>query len=190
MRIIANDVTPFRGPRVRIPPSPPLSRRRAARPAALTHHALQSTVSLSSQRLFTTALLALVSTGCLAERHLIVETEPPGALVEMDWKAIGETPLDLIIDHPGRRRLFITLDGYEPVLRDVDFPETRSDSFPLDIFTELLNPLPKDRVQSITIKLAPYQSVKEIDLTPVLERAELLRRAGPSGPRELERSKP
>lgn len=190
MRIIANDVTPFRGPRVRIPPSPPLSRRRAARPAALPRRALQYTVSLSPQRLLTTALLALVSTGCLAERHLIVETDPPGALVEMDWKEIGVTPLELVIDHPGRRRLFITLDGYEPVLRDVDFPETRKDSFPLDIFTELLNPLPKDKVQSITLTLAPYQSAKDIDLTPVLERAELLRRAGPSGPRELESSKP
>ena len=186
MRIIANDVTLFRGPRVRIPPSPPVSRWYLALP----HSAPQSTVSLSSQRLLWTALLALVSTGCLAERHLVVETNPPGAFVEMDWKKIGQTPLEIVINHSGRRRLFITLDGYEPILRDVNFPETRESSFPLDIFTELLNPLPKDHVEIVTLTMTPYQSAADIDLTPVLERAELLRRAGPSGPREPESSQP
>ncbi len=186
MRIIANDVTPFRGPRVRIPPSPPVSRWYPALP----HSAPQTTVSLSSQRLLWTALLAFVSTGCLAERHLVVETSPPGALVEMDWKVVGRTPLELVINHPGRRRLFITLEGYEPILRDVRFPKTRENSFPLDIFTELLNPLPKDHVEVVKLTLAPYQSAVDIDLTPVLERAELLRRAGPSGPRESESSQP
>ena len=186
MRIIANDVIPFRDPRVRIPPSPPVSRWYSALP----HSAPQTTVSLSSQRLLWTALLALVSTGCLAERHLVVETNPPGALVEMDWKKVGHTPLELVIDHPGSRRLFITLEGYEPILRDVRFPETRENSFPLDIFTEFLNPFPKGHVEVVTLTMTPYQSAADIDLTPVLERAELLRRAGPSGPREPESSQP
>jgi len=134
--------------------------------------------------------MALVSTGCLAERHLVVETDPPGALVEMDWKEIGYTPLDHVIHHPGRRRLFITLEGYEPVLREVDFPETRKSSFPLDIFTELLNPIARDQIEVVTLKMSPYQNTGSFDLSPVLERAELLRRAGPSGPREPERSQP
>ena len=147
-------------------------------------------MALSSQRLLWTALIALVSTGCLAERHLVVETDPPGALVEMDWKEIGYTPLDHVIDHPGRRRLFITLEGYEPVLREVDFPETRKSSFPLDIFTELLNPIARDQIEVVKLKMSPYQNTGSFDLSPVLERAELLRRAGPSGPREPERSQP
>jgi hypothetical protein len=108
----------------------------------------------------------------------------------MDWKMVGHTPLKLVINHPGRRRLFITLEGYESVLRDVRFPETRENSFPLDIFTELLNPFPKDHIEVVTLTLAPYQSAADIDLNPVLERAELLRRAGPSGPREPESSQP
>jgi len=147
-------------------------------------------VALPSKRLYATALLALVTTGCLAERHLIVETSPPGALVEIDWEPVGVTPLDLVIEHSGRRRLFVTLDGHEPVLREVDFPNTWASSFPLDIFTELLNPLPKDEIQTVTLTLTPLLDKDTVDLTPVLERAELLRRAGPSGPRGLERTEP
>ena len=135
-------------------------------------------------------LLGLVVTGCLAERHLVVETTPTGALVELDWKPIGTTPLDIVIDHSGRLRLLVSLDGYEPVLREVDFPSTWRNTFPIDIFTELLNPLPKDEVQIVRLTLSPRTDAEPIDLAPILERAELLRRAGPSGPRELREQRP
>ncbi len=136
------------------------------------------------------ALLALATTGCLAERLLVVETTPSGALVEVDWKPIGHTPLELVIDHPGRRRLLVTLDGYEPILRDVEFPSTWKNSFPLDIFTELLHPLPEDEVHVIELTLSPLTDADAGDLTPILNRAELLRRAGPSGPGELREQQP
>ena len=119
----------------------------------------------------------------------MVETTPPGALVEVDWIPVGHTPLELVIDHPGRRRLLVTLDGYEPVLRDVDFPNTWGNSFPLDIFTELLNPMPKDEVLLVDLILSPRTDAEAIDLRPILERAELLRRAGPSGPDGLQERK-
>ena len=178
MRSIANAVTPFRGPRVRIPPSPPTPRRQR-------HHtgdAAPSTLIHLSKRLCLAALLALVATGCLAERRLVIETTPPGALVELDWKPVGRTPLELVIDHSGRRRLFVTLEGFEPVLRDIEFESSWGNSFPIDIFTELLDPTPEDEVQVVQLTLRPRDETEAVDLVPVLERAEFLRRAGPSGP--------
>ena len=132
------------------------------------------------QRLSLTVLLALVATGCLAERRLVVETTPPGALVEIDWKPVGYTPLELVIDHSGRRRLLVTLDGYEPVLRDVEFPINGENTFPIDLLSELLHPSPEDEVQFVKLTLSLRTEASASDLTPVLERAELLRRAGPS----------
>ena len=114
----------------------------------------------------------------------MVETTPPGALVELDWEPIGHTPLDFVIDHRGKRRLLITLDGYEPVLRDVEFETTWKTSFPIDIFTELLNPVPEDEVLRVELHLSPRREATDTDLVPVLKRAEVLRRAGPSGPDE------
>jgi hypothetical protein len=137
-----------------------------------------------------TALIALVSTGCLAERRLVVETIPPGALVELDWKPVGHTPIDFVIDHRGKRRLLVTLDGYESVLRDVEFKSTWKSSFPVDIFTELLNPFPEDEVLRVELRLSPRTEATDNDLVPVLERAEVLRRAGPSGPNEAVKEQP
>ena len=142
------------------------------------------------QRLCLTALIALVTTGCLAERRLLVETTPPGARVELDWEPVGHTPLELVIHHEGKRRLLVSLDGYEPVLRDIDFKSTWKSSFPFDVFTELLNPLSEDDVRTVKLQLSPRESAATADLTPVLERAEMLRRAGPSGPSEATKEQP
>ena len=185
MRSIANAVTPFRGPRVRIPPSPPVLRGPGSHRCSTPH-----TLTYLTQRLCLTALLALVATGCLAERRLVVETTPPGALVELDWEPIGHTPLEFVIDHKGKRRLLITLDGYEPVLRDVEFKSSWKTSFPADIFTELLNPVSEDEVLRVELRLSPRRAATATDLVPVLERAEVLRRAGPSGPDEALEERP
>jgi hypothetical protein len=143
---------------------------------------------LRRQRLTRSALLALCAlcaTGCLAERRLIIESDPPGALVELDWKPVGHTPLELTLEHAGRRRLFVTLEGHEPILRDIEFASTWRSSFPFDIFTELLHPFPEDEVQVVKLQLSQRVDRGPTDLAPVLERAEMLRRAGPSGPADL-----
>jgi len=137
-----------------------------------------------------TALMALVATGCLAERRLVVETTPPGALVELDWKPVGRTPVEVVIDHLGKHRLLVTLDGYDPVLRDVEFEDTWKNSFPADIFTELLYPFPEDEVLHVELTLSPRSETTAVDLVPVLRRAELLRRAGPSGPSDVAEEQP
>ena len=185
MRSIANAVTPFRGPRVRIPPSPPVLRRLVSHERCAPH-----TLTYTTQRLCLSALIALVATGCLAERRLLVETTPPGALVELDWEPVGHTPLELVIDHDGKRRLLVSLEGYESVLRDIEFESTWKSSFPFDVFTELLHPLPEDEVMRVTLELSPREAATAAELAPVLERAETLRRAGPSGPNEVAKQQP
>ncbi len=185
MRSIANAVTPFA---VSGFESRALRQSRAdsgATPGTTTH-----TSSTPPRRLCLTALIALVATGCFAERRLVVETTPPGSLVELDWEPLGYTPLEYVIDHRGKRRLLVTLDGYEPVLRDIEFRSTWKSTFPVDIFTELLNPFQEDEVLVVELNLSPRMEPAAIDLVPVLERAEVLRRAGPSGPDEAVEERP
>jgi hypothetical protein len=86
--------------------------------------------------------------------------------------------------------LLVTLDGYEPVLRDIEFRSTWKSTFPVDIFTELLNPFQEDEVLVVELNLSPQMEPAAIDLVPVLERAEVLRRAGPSGPDEAVEERP
>src|SRR5207249_3900374 len=57
------------------------------------------------------------------QTRLAVTSEPPGAAVYIDLKAAGVrgvTPV-VIATSPGRHRVFVELDGYEPfVAREVD----------------------------------------------------------------------
>ena len=110
--------------------------------------------------------------------------------MELDWVPVGHTPIEFIIDHLGKRRLLVTLDGYEPVLRDIEFKSTWKNTFPVDIFTEILHPFPEDEVLVVELSLSPRTEPADIDLVPVLERAEVLRRAGPSGPDQAAEEQP
>ncbi|MBX3275930.1 MAG: PEGA domain-containing protein [Sandaracinaceae bacterium] len=50
--------------------------------------------------------------------YLVVETTPPGALVEVEGRAIGESPLRHLLE-AGPRRVRLVLDGHAPVERTV-----------------------------------------------------------------------
>ena len=76
------------------------------------------------------------------------------------------------------------------MLRDIEFESSWEKSFPFDVFTELLHPLPEDEVMRVTLELSPREGTSAAELAPVLERAETLRRAGPSGPNEAAKQQP
>ncbi len=58
-------------------------------------------------------------------RQLSVSSEPAGALVSIDGAAVGVTPWIGEIAE-GRHRMRISLEGYSPVVRDVDLTSTRA----------------------------------------------------------------
>jgi len=63
------------------------------------------------------ALAPLVLTGCL-ERRIRVTSEPPGALVWLNDREIGRTPVETSFTFHGDYDVRLELEGYEPVHTD------------------------------------------------------------------------
>ena len=82
------------------------------------------------------AALALASCGCI-HRELTVRSEPPGALLLLNDKKIGQTPLSYDFTWYGTYRVLLTKDGYETLY---DKPTLRAPWYfwiPLDLVMEL-----------------------------------------------------
>ena len=78
--------------------------------------------------------------GCI-KRSISVRSDPPGALVYLDGLEVGKTPLDGVRFHfYGRREFALYKDGFLVERRIVEINTPWYSYFPLDIFTELLNP--------------------------------------------------
>jgi hypothetical protein len=78
--------------------------------------------------------------GCI-KRTISVRSDPPGALVYLDGREVGKTPLDGVrFNFYGTREFALYRDGYLVERRTVDIDTPWYSYFPLDIVTELLNP--------------------------------------------------
>ncbi len=141
------------------------------------------------RRLATACALLLAGpwlTGCAAERTLTITSDPPGALVRLDDEPVGTTPLEIEFLHYGTRRVNYSLEGYltRSVLIEVRPPWFAR--FPVDILSEVIFPVGWRDDHAVHTSLTPgAEQLQPPALRSVLERAEALRRAGPSGPREL-----
>ncbi|MDP1797613.1 MAG: PEGA domain-containing protein [Planctomycetaceae bacterium] len=58
------------------------------------------------------ALLALMLSGCVS-RRMMVQSDPPGALVLLEGKEIGTTPVSVDFTYYGTREFTLIKDGYE-----------------------------------------------------------------------------
>ncbi|MBM3987571.1 MAG: PEGA domain-containing protein [Planctomycetes bacterium] len=129
------------------------------------------------------AVAALAS--CQAERALRITSEPSQAEVRLDGSKVGTTPCEVPFEHYGVRRLTLYLPGYATYSRVMEIEPPWYGQFPIDIFTEVLIPIGWSDIQKVHVRLAQGQSVLlEPDLPGVIERADLLRHAGPTGPRK------
>ena len=112
-------------------------------------------------------LAALVLTcavpGCV-HRRLTIRSNPPGALVLLDGKEIGYTPVSTEFTYYGTREVTLVKDGYE---RMTVYPEVAPpwyQVFPLEFFTDnLLGDNTTDR-RKFTYQLQPQVSVSNQDL--------------------------
>lgn len=134
------------------------------------------------------AVLTSLLAACAAHRELVVLSDPPGASVRLDQKMVGETPYRTEFEAFGTRRVTLYRDGYRTWSGPVKLVEPWYASFPFDFFTEVLFPFGWSYKKELHVTLEPEGgAVTQPDLQKVLDRAEVLRKAGPEGP---QRTKP
>jgi hypothetical protein len=137
--------------------------------------------------LLSLGLFSLAS--CAVQRQLVIDSDPPGAIVRLDETIVGTTPYEHSFDDYGSRRITLYRTGFRTTSEIVKLSPPWYGYFPLDFISEVLIPIGwKDR-HEFQFKLEPDTGTAvEPDLGPVLERAERLRHAGPEGP-EVPKSK-
>jgi len=130
------------------------------------------------------ATLGLALGGCATQRKLIITSSPPGALVRLDDTVVGSTPYEIAFDAYGTRRITLYKQGYATTSQQVEIDAPWYLTFPLDIVTEVLLPFGWKDIRRFEIPMQQdVGPVTRPDLTAVLQRAESLRLAEPSGPR-------
>ena len=92
------------------------SGRNATQPGVKSHrHASCSQLHRTTRNVLTITLFclaALSQAGCVS-RRLMVQSNPPGAMVLMEGKEIGLTPTGVDFIYYGTRELTLIKDGYE-----------------------------------------------------------------------------
>jgi hypothetical protein len=81
------------------------------------------------------AMLAL--SGCV-ERRISIETDPPGALVWVNDRQAGRTPVSVAFTHEGTYDLRLEKEGFEPLVTPATTEGPIWDAGPLDFFAEIL----------------------------------------------------
>lgn len=137
---------------------------------------------------FAAALLACtLASGCAAQRILDITSTPPGALILLDDRIVGETPYRSHFDAYGTRRITLYKTGYRTRSRLIELRPKWYARFPLDFLSEVLFPVGWRDEHPFHLTLdAESGSVTEPDLRAVLERANELRLATPDGPPRAE----
>jgi hypothetical protein len=134
---------------------------------------------------------ALVTASCRAVRTLKITSEPEGAVVRLDDKTIGTTPVKVPFEYYGRRRVTLYKEGFRTHSEQIDLRAPWYGHFPLDIVSEVVLPFGwKDKRHLHVDLVAGSEEMSLPDLRSVFDRAEALRRAGPKGPQALPEVKP
>lgn len=106
----------------------------------------------------------LLSMGCV-DRRFVVTTNVPGALVSVDGKAIGPTPVDERYDYAGWREFRVVAPGYEPLVQRVKFEPKWYDYPGLDLVAEVFWPFRIEDVRRVDLELQPLQPLRHEELS-------------------------
>ena len=82
-------------------------------------------------------LLPLLCTGCV-RRTISIITEPPGALVWLNDREVGRTPIEVEFLYYGTYDVRIVKDGYEPLITSGRADAPLWDMVGIDLAAELL----------------------------------------------------
>ncbi len=116
---------------------------------------------------------AVIPTGCV-RRTILITSEPPGALVWLNDREIGRTPVDVDFLYYGRYDVRLVHEAYEPLLGSGLATAPWWDTIGLDLVAELL-PI---ELRSETVWHYDLEP-KDDDPDALLRRARKLRSAIP-----------
>lgn len=114
-------------------------------------------------------VLCLMSTGCV-RRTISIVTEPPGALVWLNDREVGRTPIEVEFLYYGTYDVRIVKDGYEPLITSGKADAPLWDIVGIDLAAELL-PLDLHSRVEWTYQLEPLT----YDESGLIQRARDLR---------------
>ena len=80
--------------------------------------------------------LGLVAGGCV-RRTITITTEPPGALLWLNDREVGRTPVEVDFEHYGTYDVRLERPGYEPMMTSGRANAPWWDTVGLDFFAEL-----------------------------------------------------
>ncbi|QDV31291.1 PEGA domain protein [Planctopirus ephydatiae] len=122
--------------------------------------------------------LCLLQTGCVS-RRLLVQSNPPGALVLLEGEEVGYTPVAVDFTYYGTREVTLIKDGYETlkVMQPVPAPWYQWPG--IDFFSDNLLPHRVTDRRRLSYSMQPKQIPPSEDL---LQRADQLRNESRLGP--------
>jgi len=127
----------------------------------------------------------LAFSGCVT-RSITVKTNPSNALVYIDNKLIGESPVTIPFTFYGTRKIMIERKDEDGVLtheRTIEFEKIKApvyEVFPLDFFSEIVWPfkIKDDQVLSYNLVELEPLSIKERQAKMLKNAEELRQRVG------------
>lgn len=99
-------------------------------------------------------LLLVAMTGCTS-RRLTIRSDPPGALVEVDGRRYGLTPVSMDFVHHGTREITLSAPGYETLVVQQPTPAPWYQRFPADFVSEHFLPFRAINRYDFTYQLVP-----------------------------------
>jgi len=84
-------------------------------------------------------IAAIFLTSCV-ERRLTINTEPQGALVELNDEEIGTSPVTVGFNWYGDYNVRVSKEGYETLKTHRKLKGPWYDKFPFDFFAQIINP--------------------------------------------------
>lgn len=129
-------------------------------------------------RLLLLAACVCALSGCVS-RRMTIRSNPPGALVEVDGRRIGYTPVSFDFTYYATYEITLTKVGFEPVTVQQPVPAPWYQMFPLDFVSDNFLPFRVTNRQDFTYQLRPLQIVPDDEL---LDRADNVRTQAEVGP--------
>jgi hypothetical protein len=115
-----------------------------------------------------------LSSGCV-DRRFVIESDPPGSMIEVNSKAVGPAPGELPFTYYGTYRFVFIRDGYETLTVDEKISAPWYEYFPLEFVAENLLPF---TIRDVRYIHKPLQPMIVVPPEEILRRGEQLRAQG------------
>lgn len=123
-------------------------------------------------------VLACSLCGCVS-RRLTIRSDPPGALVELDGRRMGYTPLSVDFTYYATNEITLSKVGFEPLTVQQPVPPPWYQRFPIDFISDNFLLTQVTNRHEFTYRLQPKMLVSDEEL---LDRANTIRTQSQVGP--------